>query len=72
MDIIDSANEVVMRDINVRIRKVRSTGYGPDESATECEACGSEIPEARRLAAPGCTLCVKCKSAQEEAIRRHG
>jgi len=72
MDIIDAANEIVIRDLNVRIRELRSTAYGPDESATECEACGNEIPEARRLAAPGCTLCVKCKSAQEEATRSHG
>ena len=30
-----------------------------------CEECGDEIPEARRNAIPGCTLCVFCKEKQE-------
>jgi len=36
-----------------------------EPSATECEECGDEIPEARRLAIPGCKLCVFCKEKQE-------
>lgn len=35
------------------------------ESLTECEGCGDEIPEARRLAVPGCRLCVDCKARGE-------
>ena len=35
------------------------------ESATECEDCGEEIPEARRKAIPGVQLCVFCKERQE-------
>jgi phage/conjugal plasmid C-4 type zinc finger TraR family protein len=34
-------------------------------SATECEECGDEIPEARRQAIPGVQLCVFCKEKQE-------
>jgi len=34
-------------------------------SLEECEECGDEIPEARRLAIPGCRLCVFCKEKQE-------
>jgi len=38
------------------------------ESAHECGDCGSEIPEARRKAVPGCQLCIECQSRQE--VRR--
>lgn len=36
-----------------------------EPSAEECEECGDEIPQARRLAMPGCKLCVFCKERQE-------
>ena len=36
-----------------------------EPSAEECEECGDEIPETRRLAVPGCKLCVFCKEKQE-------
>ena len=34
-------------------------------SAEECEECGDEIPEARRLAVPGVQLCVFCQEKHE-------
>jgi phage/conjugal plasmid C-4 type zinc finger TraR family protein len=36
-----------------------------EPSLEECEECGDEIPEARRLAIPGVRLCVFCKERQE-------
>lgn len=38
------------------------------ESALECESCGVDIPEARRVAVPGCCNCVDCQSLVE--VRR--
>ena len=38
------------------------------ESATECDSCGDEIPEARRQAVPGCRFCVSCQGLME--VRR--
>ncbi|MBP3063677.1 phage/conjugal plasmid C-4 type zinc finger protein, TraR family [Ectopseudomonas chengduensis] len=38
------------------------------ESATECDSCGDDIPDARRQAVPGCRFCVECQSRQE--VRR--
>jgi len=35
-----------------------------------CEACGNEIPAARRLALPGVTLCIECKNAEELEQKR--
>jgi phage/conjugal plasmid C-4 type zinc finger TraR family protein len=38
------------------------------ESATECDSCGDDIPEARRQAVPGCRFCVSCQGLME--VRR--
>ncbi|MBL35927.1 MAG: hypothetical protein CMI10_13625 [Oceanospirillaceae bacterium] len=35
------------------------------ESAEDCENCGIDIPQARRLAVPGCRFCVDCQAWQE-------
>ena len=34
-------------------------------SAQECGACGESIPEARRIARPGCQFCVACQARLE-------
>lgn len=39
------------------------------ESAQACEACDEPIPEGRREAVAGCTLCLHCAGQRE---RRHG
>jgi phage/conjugal plasmid C-4 type zinc finger TraR family protein len=46
-----------------RARKQMPTG----ESLTECEECEKAIPEARRLAVPGVSLCVACQETLDEA-----
>lgn len=38
------------------------------ESAEDCASCGEVIPQARRLAVPGCQHCVDCQSLME--VRR--
>ena len=40
------------------------------ESRVDCVDCGMKIPEARRLASPGCSLCIHCKTVSERAFRR--
>ena len=48
------------------------------ESLTHCEACGNEIPEARRQAIAGVRLCVACQEeidreqASQAGINRRG
>ena len=34
-------------------------------SAYYCAFCGEPIPEARRLAVPGCRLCIDCQTERE-------
>ena len=42
----------------------------PDgESATRCEECEVEIPEARRKAMPGVRFCVQCQSELEKKLK---
>lgn len=38
------------------------------ESAEDCDSCGVEIPQARRLAVPGCQHCVDCQSLRERRL----
>ena len=62
MDIADIANDY--EDIR-RQKLIDSRERYEGESATECEECGVEIPEARRIAVPGCKLCRDCAQIQE-------
>ncbi len=42
-------------------------------SMHRCVECGEPIPEARRVALPGCTLCISCTEHLERrrAVHRH-
>lgn len=42
------------------------------ESLADCADCGDPIPEARRQALPGVTLCVACAQARDKAFRPAG
>ena len=46
--------------VRQRLAKQRS-----QPSLSECDACGEDIPEARRLAVPGVTMCIYCQSKSE-------
>jgi len=48
-------------DAVARIRSKIPKGPG----LLECAECGEEIPEARRLAIPGVTMCIFCKTLHE-------
>jgi phage/conjugal plasmid C-4 type zinc finger TraR family protein len=38
------------------------------EGSDECEECGDEIPERRRLALPGARTCVACQSGRDARV----
>ena len=63
-DDIDMAQEAYERSMNYALAKQLSHQAGGD-SLTHCENCEEEIPEARRLAVPGCKRCVKCQESLE-------
>jgi len=41
------------------------------ESLKRCEACGEEIPPARRAAIRGVRLCIRCQNQSDEQIKSH-
>jgi len=54
-----SDHEMLMRE--QRIKAIRPRGV----SAFFCECCGKPIPESRRIASIGCTLCIDCQTVSE-------
>lgn len=66
MDIVDLANYYAEQELADRLfGRVQYVG----QSATHCEDCDGEIPEARREAVKGCVRCTECAVLGE---RRHG
>jgi len=64
MDRAQAREEEMRQDaLAERARRARPEAA---ESALVCAGCEQQIPEARRLAVPGCQLCVEC---QEDAER---
>ncbi|QIK14896.1 TraR/DksA family transcriptional regulator [Leclercia sp. 29361] len=41
-------------------------------SAKHCEECCEPLPEARRKAYPGCTMCVECQGEMELRNKQRG
>jgi phage/conjugal plasmid C-4 type zinc finger TraR family protein len=70
-DVIDRANERVQTHNDDSIAEVRRhiADQAAHPSAMECADCGTTIPEARRQAVPGVTLCIDCATAAEYAAR---
>lgn len=61
-DIADIANDY--EDIR-RQKLIDSRERYEGESAADCEECGVEIPEGRRMAVRGCKLCRDCAQIME-------
>ncbi len=61
-DIADIGNDYAEKVLADRLdARVRYEG----ESAEECTDCGEKIAQARRLAVPGCDLCIACAEVRE-------
>lgn len=66
-DIADFAGDVIEQTVEHALAQIPSyTGI----SATECMECGEGIPEGRRVAIPGVTLCAPCKALAD--VRKQG
>lgn len=65
-----SEREAMARDDALRqqARRAGLAGKTLADSAQWCQAlgCGTAIPLARRLAVPGCVLCVTCQTQLEK------
>ncbi len=71
-DIADFANDLVQERLD-RALAARSASKAATvaHSFMFCDDCDEPIPEARRLAQPGCTLCIGCKSADDLRASRY-
>ena len=64
-DEAEQSSEVEAKYRNGAITAVLSI-IQPGLSRFFCDECGDEIPEARRIAMPGCTLCIDCQEEFEK------
>lgn len=65
---IAQINSLIMNDNAVHKVRDALAKQAKQPSLEECEECGDEIPEARRIAVPGCTLCIYCKEKSERRV----
>lgn len=65
-DIFDRATEIEELHRSTALSKWTEQQAQTAPSAHECEECGETIPEARRLAAPGCRRCIHCQQEIEQ------
>lgn len=56
-----SDHEMLIREQQIKAITNRPRGV----SAFFCECCGKPIPENRRVASIGCTLCIDCQTISE-------
>ena len=63
-DILDEAQDIETAEREAAIARARISQRDPSEEF--CMRCGVEIPEARRVAVPGCKHCVDCRQELEE------
>ncbi|WP_226859952.1 TraR/DksA C4-type zinc finger protein [Desulfoluna spongiiphila] len=62
---MDHAQRLEERERNAGIAEARARLSSGGESATYCAYCEEPIPEGRRKAMPGCTLCRDCQEELE-------
>lgn len=65
MDILDRAQIADSNFRNQAIAQAKKAGNSKSLSRTRCLDCECVIPEARRIAAPGCERCVSCEEKNE-------
>lgn len=68
-DDVDRASEregeLLAEALYQQARRAGLAGKTVADSSAECEDCGDLIPQARRVAVPGCLYCVACQTAHE-------
>jgi len=64
-DLIDTANDHAEYLLQVSLARHQRRTAGHATSAEFCDSCGIDIPEARRVAVPGCQTCIDCQQLRE-------
>jgi phage/conjugal plasmid C-4 type zinc finger TraR family protein len=61
----DREAELLTEALYQQARRAGLAGKTVADSATACADCDAPIPQARRVAVPGCLYCVACQTAHE-------
>jgi phage/conjugal plasmid C-4 type zinc finger TraR family protein len=61
----DREAELLTEALYQQARRAGLAGKTVADSAKHCHDCDARIPQARRVAVPGCQLCVACQGAHE-------
>lgn len=64
-----AVNEQIEVSTEEALARMRLRNRRGRESLAECADCGEPIPEARRRAQPGVTLCIACQTEADRARR---
>jgi len=64
-----AVNEQIEASIGEELARMRLRARQGGESRTHCIECEEPIPEARRQALPGVTLCLECQQERDHAFR---
>lgn len=67
-----AVNEQIEISTEEALARVRMRARAGGESLAECADCGEPIPEARRLAVAGVTLCIACQTEADRSFRPAG
>lgn len=68
-DMVDLAQQYELEERERFVSRARSPL--PACSRLFCESCDASIPQARRLAVPGVTLCVTCQELSERKAKHY-
>ena len=71
-DDIDFANDLVQKQIDQAVEaRLALLSDIVLPSLMFCDECEEPIPEGRRLAQPGCMLCIECQSTDDLRASRY-
>lgn len=65
-----AVNEQIEASIGEELARLRLRNRSGGESRSQCVECDEPIPEARRTAIPGVTLCRACQEDRDRAFRQ--
>ena len=67
-----AVNEQIDASIQDELARMRAQQRARGDSLTHCADCDEPIPERRREAIPGVTLCVECQQERDGRFRTRG
>lgn len=67
-----AVQDQIEASISDELRRLKARQHPAGESRTHCADCEEPIPEARRKAVPGVTLCRDCQEERDTRPARRG